>query len=128
MKKIVDFFDKLENKVRAKLSHYPILYGFIVGIGVVLFWRGVWHIADEVNLGSVVSIVLGSIILLMTGIFVSEFLGKKLIISGIAGEKKIEEKEEKEIRTEETQIKKLENTLERVEKKLDQIEEEMEGK
>jgi len=128
VKKILNFFDKLEDKVRGKLAHYPILYGFIVGTGLVLFWRGVWHIADEINLSSVISISLGAGILLITGIFVAEFLGKQLIISGLEGEQQIEKKEEKEIRAEETQIQKLESTLERVEKKLDQIEKEMETK
>ncbi len=126
--RILNFFDKLEDKVRAKLSHYPILYGFIAGIGLVLFWRGVWHIADEVNLGSFVSIVLGSVILLITGLFVSEFLGKKLIMTGLEGEQEIEKKEEKEIKTEETEIKKLEHTVERLEEKLDRIEGEIETK
>ena len=127
-KKILNFFDKLEDKVRGKLSKYPILYGFIAGIGLVLFWRGVWHIADEVNIGSFISIALGAAILLVTGIFVSEFLGKQLIITGLEGEQELEKKEEKEIKTEETQIKKLENTLERLEEKIDRIEGEIEPK
>jgi len=128
IKSIVKFFDKLEDKVRGKLSHYPILYGFVVGIGVVLFWRGIWHIADEINLSSVISIIIGSIILLLTGIFVSEFIGKKLIISGLVGEQELAEKEEVEIETEEAQIKNLQSTLSRVEKKLDNLEKEIEEK
>ena len=128
IKIIVKFFDKLEDKVRGKLSHYPILYGFIVGTGVVLFWRGVWHIADEINLSSVVSIIIGSVVLLLTGIFVSEFIGKKLIISGLAGGQEMVEKEEGEIETEEAQIKNLQSTLSRVEKKLDNLEKEIEEK
>ncbi|MBU2082030.1 hypothetical protein KKH14_01235, partial [Patescibacteria group bacterium] len=41
------FFDKLEDKVRSRLSRRPILYAFLSGIGTVLFFRGVWMIADE---------------------------------------------------------------------------------
>jgi len=37
MKKIIKFFDKLEDKVRRWFSHYPILYGIVGGIGTVLF-------------------------------------------------------------------------------------------
>src|SRR6185503_19658225 len=122
IKRIVKFFDKLEDHVREKLSRYPILYALIGGIGVVLFWRGVWHAADYINISSGISIVIGAVILLMTGIFVSEFIGKKLIISDLGGEKKLTEKEEGEIKTEETQIKHLEGTLNRVEKKLDHME------
>ena len=44
--KISRFFDKLEDRVRSWLSHQPILYALIGGIGIVLFWRGVWHTAD----------------------------------------------------------------------------------
>ena len=128
IKKIVKFFDKLEDKVRGKLSHYPILYAFIGGIGVVIFWRGVWHIADDLSLGSIASIVIGGIILLMTGVFVSAFIGNRLIISGLSGEKKLSEKEEAEIETEEMQIKRLKDSLDRVEKQVSHLAEDMHKK
>ena len=128
IKNIIKFFDKLEDKIRGKLSHYPILYAFIGGTGIVLFWRGVWHIADDLSVSSIVSMVTGTIILLLTGVFVSEFIGKKLIISGLIGEEKLTEKEESEIITEEAQLKNLQNTLTRLEKKLEHIDEEIEEK
>ncbi len=126
IKKTIKFFDKLEDKIRGKLSHYPIVYAFIGGIGVVLFWRGVWHTADNMNVGSVISLIIGSIMLLLTGIFVSAFVGSRLIISGLIGERKMEEKEEEELQTEEMQLKNLQNTLNRVEKKISELEEEVE--
>jgi hypothetical protein len=126
IKNIVKFFDKLENKVRGKLSHYPILYAFIGGVGVVLFWRGIWHIADDVSMTSIISLIVGTFMLLITGIFVSAFVGSKLIISGLIGEKKLEEKEEEELQTEETQLRNLQNTLNRVEEKISELEEEVE--
>lgn len=122
------FFDKLEDKIRMKLSHSPILYAFIGGVGIVLFWRGIWHIADDINLSSIISLIAGAIIMLITGVFVSEFIGNKLIISGLVGEKKLAEKEESEIKTEEQQLKNLQNTLERLEKKLEHIDQEVEKK
>lgn len=125
MKAIVRFFDRAEDKIRGALSHYPIIYGFLGGIGVVLFWRGVWHISDEANLGSVASVVLGSIILLITGVFVSTFIGNKVIISGLAGEKKFSEKTAEEIREEEHKIDDLKASLDRVEKKLAELESEV---
>lgn len=128
MRKIIKFFDKLEDKIRGKLSHYPILYAFLGGVGVVLFWRGVWHISDELYLGSVASITIGSILLLITGVFVTAFIGNRLIVSGLIGEKKLSEKAEEEIETEEAQIRNLQNTLNRVEKKISDLEEEIDKK
>lgn len=128
IKKLVKFFDKLEDKIREKLSHYPILYAIVGGVGVVLFWRGVWHIADDINLDSGISVLAGGAILLVTGVFVSAFIGNRLIISGLIGEKKLAEKEENEIETEEAQIRNLQSTLNRVEKKLEHLDQEIEEK
>lgn len=124
----MNFLDRLERKVRGRLSHYPIFYAFVGGIGVVLFWRGVWHTADDLNLGSLISIIIGVVILIVTGIFVSSFIGNQLIISGLVGEKKIAEKEEGELQTEEMRLKNLQSTLGRLEKKLDHIDTEIEQK
>ena len=128
IKKTIKFFDKLEDKIRGLLSHYPILYGFFGGIGVVLFWRGVWHISDDLNLGSIASIVLGSIILLITGVFVSTFIGNKVIISGLKGERKMEEKETKEIREEVKDLEELQDTLKNVEEKISDLEQKISEK
>ncbi len=122
VKDLVKFFDKIEKKIRGRLSHHPVFYALIGGIGVVLFWRGVWHIADDLSVASGLSFIIGAVILLATGVFVSEFIGKQLIISGLIGEKKLTEKEEEEIETEETQLKNLKNTLNRLEEKLDHME------
>jgi hypothetical protein len=124
IKKTEKIFNNFVDIVRGKMSRYPILYAFIVGTGIVLFWRGIWHFADDINIGSVVSVIIGTIILVITGIFVSEFIGNRLIISGLVGEKKLVKKEESEIETEEMQIKNLQNTLARLEKKLDHIDDE----
>ncbi len=145
IKRIVRFFDRLEDKIRGKLSHYPILYAFIGGFGVVLFWRGVWHTTDSFSyyflaphtnvldlttheiIDGPLSLIVGTIILLMTGIFVSAFVGNKLIISGLVGEKKLTEKQEEEIETEEDQIRNLQKTLHRLEEKLDHIDNDLEN-
>ena len=56
--------------------------------------------ADEIGLGAIASIIISLVILLITGLFVSFFIGHYIIFSGLKQEKKIEEKEESEIRTE----------------------------
>lgn len=142
LKKLIRFFDRLEDKARGGLSHLPFLYAFFGGIGIVLFWRGVWHTTDLVTavaletknfsfiefLDSLSSIIIGSFLLLITGIFVSVFVGNRLIISGLKGEKTLVEKTEEEIVTEETQIEKLQETLNRVEEKIESLESEISKK
>ena len=123
--KIIHFFDKLEDKIRAKLSRAPMLYAFFGGVGVVLFWRGVWHFADDLSLDPILSIIIGTIILLTIGAFVSTFIGNRLIISGLYGEKKLGEKTKEEIEEEKGQIQKLQNTLNRVEEKINTLESEI---
>lgn len=118
---IIKFFDKLEDKVRSKLSRMPVVYALVGGIGVILFWRGVWHLADEISLNSTLSTIIGGTILLLSGAFVSAFIGNRLIISGLSGEKKLAEKTKEEIRTEEDEINDIKKTLDRVEKKISEM-------
>lgn len=95
---IVRFFDKLEDKVRSRLSHYPILYALVGAVGIVLVWKGVWESAEHFPiLYGPASILLGTAILLVTGLMVSFFIGDTIIISGFKKEKKLVEKTEKEM-------------------------------
>lgn len=140
MKHVVHFFDKLEDRVRGWMSHRRIFYGFVGGIGIVLFWRGVWHTADYFSLvfmaregGSLtidmaalwdglLSFGIGSILLLLTGLFVSSFIGNEIIISGLKGEKKIAEKTEEEVETETTLVKNLRKEMKGLKDRLGRIE------
>lgn len=123
MKDIFHFFDRLEDKVRGNLSHHPFLYAFIGGIGIVLFWKGIWDIANLFSfMYGPVSLIIGITILLMTGVFVSSFIGSRLIISGLKGEKTLAEKTEDEIKEEESEIKRVERMLIKIETELQDIE------
>ncbi len=134
------FFDKLEDIVRGRLSHKPILYAIIGGIGIVLFWRGVWHTADYLmllltsNLGlsttdlsdeiwwdGPLSLVAGSFLLLISGLFVSSFIGNEIIMSGLRGEKKLSEKTEDEVKTEAHAIADIRDDTREISKKLDNL-------
>ncbi len=110
---LVNFFDRLEDGIRARLSRYPLVYAIVGGTGTVLFWRGIWHTADlfEARLAEIGSpwavlfsgpgtMFVGLIILLMTGLMVSVFIGDQIILSGIKREKKLAEKTEIEVRGE----------------------------
>ncbi len=103
MKKIVSFFDKLEDKIRGKLSRRPIGYSLLGGILVVLFWRSVWETADilmrtDTILGFIlyppILLVITVTGLLLTGLMVSTFIGDRIILSGLRHEKKMEEQTE----------------------------------
>jgi len=132
------------NKLTAFLSHRPKLYAFIVGVGVVLFWRGVWHTADQIHeylsydlISSSLdsfsspwwdgpfSLLVGTLILYFTSAFVSSFIGNELILSGLRGEKRLNEKTEEEVRGEvkaiadiKTSLRGINNTLEQLENKV----------
>lgn len=115
---IYKFFDKLEDKVRGKLTHFPLVYAFIGSIGVVLIWRGVWMIADNLKMSGGLSLILGVLISAIVGLFVSFFVGDNIIISGIKEEKRIDEKTEKEIKKEEISLVEIDNELKEIKKKL----------
>lgn len=101
MKSIIKFFDKLEDKTRMRLSNYPLIYAFVGGVAIVLFWRGVWHTADSFPfMTGPVSLIASVIVLLATGLFVSFFVGENIILTGLKHEKKLAEKTEAEIKTE----------------------------
>jgi len=123
VKKIVHFFDKLEDKVRITLSHRPILYAIVGGIGIILFWKGVWEMAEVFPiLHGMGSLILGVAILLMSGLLVSFFIGDSIILSGYNREKKLAEKTEMEVREERNTDECIIEHLEAIEKRLDEQE------
>ena len=122
IKLIVRFFDKLEDKVRGSLSHKAIIYAFIGGVSTVLFWRGVWHLADDYGMSSWASLIIGSIVLLLTGLFVAAFIGEQVILSGLKGEKKVADKTEDEVRKEANILFDLRREFDEIAERLERIE------
>ncbi|MDO8481512.1 MAG: hypothetical protein Q7S75_00305 [bacterium] len=123
------FFDRLEDRVRGHLSHYPIPYAIIGAVGVVLFWRGVWHTADLFAfMTGPVSTLIGVCILLLTGLFVSFFIGDNIIIAGLKREKKLAEKTELEIETEKEELDGVRRIVIKMEHELEEIKNKMEDK
>ena len=132
------------NALRAFLSHRPKLYALIVGIGIVLFWRGVWHSADQlhayISSGAIsstldasmspwwdgpLSLLIGIIILYATSAFVSSFIGNELILSGLRSEKRLNEKTEEEVRSEVDAISDIKHSLKGINATLAQLEHKM---
>ena len=121
MSKIGRFFDRFEDKIRSFLSHFPIVYAFIAGVGIVSFWRGVWETSDLLGVKPMESLIGGILIMLAIGILVTEFLGNRIIISGLRGEKKLEEKTLKEIEDEEMFLANLKKKIDNIEKTLTEL-------
>ncbi|MDD4804529.1 MAG: hypothetical protein PHN69_05075 [Candidatus Pacebacteria bacterium] len=146
IKTIFKYFDRVEDRLRARLSHRSILYAIIGGILTVLFWRAVWHTADKIMIGEGFSYMVEEIkiifrlagwsgvifyepitliwtifLLLLTGLFVSIMIGDKIILSGLRHEKRVDEKTEDEIKKEETEIKEIFQRINSISKDVDQI-------
>ncbi|MFZ2484808.1 MAG: hypothetical protein WAX80_01860 [Minisyncoccia bacterium] len=121
MRKILNFFDRLENHIRGFLSRYPIVYASVAGVGVVSFWRGVWETSDLMGVSPQASLLFGFFLLLASGVLVTGFLGSRIIISGLRGEKKLEEKTLQEIEGEEIFLSSLKSKVDRIEKMVEKL-------
>ncbi len=141
-KKIYNLGDRLEDKVRGKLSHYPIIYAFIGGAGIVIFWRGVWHTTDKImetffSVGDratstsltglpwwdgPLSILIGTTLLLIVGLFVTTLIGNEIIISGLKKEKKIVEKTEDELESDLKENEEIINDIHDIDRRLRRFE------
>ena len=118
---IFKFFDRLEDKIRRRLSRRPLIYAFIGSIGIILIWRGVWMIADDLNMPGWLSALSGIAISMATGLFVSFFVGDKIIISGIKEEKRIDEETEEEIKREGVILAEIHKDVGEIKKQLTEI-------
>ncbi len=122
MGKVINFFDKMEDKVRAALSRHPIVYALIGGTSIVLFWRGIWMVADTIPwLTGPASIVISIGTMLLTGLFVSFFIGDTIIISGLKKGKRVDEKIVSELKTEFEILVDVQNQLNMIEKEIKSI-------
>ncbi|MBU3901203.1 hypothetical protein KJ590_03445 [Patescibacteria group bacterium] len=124
--KLLKFFDLLEDKVRHWLSHWPILYALVGILGIVLTWRGVWHLADDFGLNSWLSILIGVIILLSTGLLVAIAIGDEVLISAWRGRRKITEIRIEETLTLAERVEEIKNLLDKIESRLGAIKKEEE--
>lgn len=124
MKNILRFFDLLEDKIRHRLSHWPILYALVGIVGIVLAWRGVWHIADDWHMGGWLSLILGVLILLSSGLLIAIAIGDEVIINSFRGRRKITEVRIEETLTMAEKVDEIKNLLDKMEKRLSNIKKE----
>lgn len=130
VKLITHFFDRLEDKVRGKLSHYPVTYSILGGFFVIMLWRAIWETIDLMWRSDIVilnwifyppvSMVISIIALLTIGLMVSTFIGHRIIMSGLKNEKKLEERAEELIEEEEITLKHVMAELGKIRKQLEE--------
>lgn len=132
---------KAFNRFHIFLSHHSYLYATIAGIGIVLFWRGVWHTTDSFHLyinhygnsqtisgnnhpwwDGPLSFIVGCLILYITRAFVSSFIGNELILSGLRAEKRLAKETEGEVRTEVSAISDIKEEMTIIADKLEELE------
>ncbi len=122
VKKLLKFFDKLEDRIRVRLTHAPVLYALVGAIGIILMWKGVEETAGLFPiLYGPGSFILGTIIALMTGLLVSFFVGDSIIISGLNSEKKLADKTEAEVRAEREATRAIEAKIDHIERDLHEL-------
>lgn len=139
---------KIFRDAREKLSSHPTIYAIFGAVGIILFWRGIWHLADFAAFffsnrhdgivvsyfsffDSLISAVIGFLLLWFTGLFVSDFIGSQMISSAVKTEKKIEkiaEATETKEKTEQERIDELEEKFEKATNHLDEHLENIEKK
>jgi hypothetical protein len=123
MRKIILFFDHLEDRVRHQLSKRPTIYAFIGGVAIVLFWRGVWHLADDFGMSSWGSLIASVVLMLLTGTFVSFFLGEQLLISGLKEQKRIDQRTEADLELEERRLQHIFEEINQIQQDVKEIRE-----
>ncbi len=132
---------KFFTKFHIYLSHHSFLYALIVGFGIVLFWRGVWHSVDLLHLyishyhatasidlvehpwwDGPLSLIVGTVILYITRAFVSSFIGNELILSGLRTETKLTEQTDSDVRGEVHAITDIKEEISLIMHKLEELE------
>ncbi|OGI83889.1 hypothetical protein A2903_00935 [Candidatus Nomurabacteria bacterium RIFCSPLOWO2_01_FULL_33_17] len=116
-----NIFLHIEDRARKYFEQFPFTHALLAGIGVILFWRGVWEIADINRLSPIASVIIGIILLGGIGLFVHTFVGNAIIIKSIKHEIDIEKENKAEVTQVEKDIKRDEITLDHLSNKLDSL-------
>jgi len=92
MRPITKLFLTIEDKARAYFERMPFVQAFLAGVGVIIFWRGIWEWLDRSGVSPLASVIFGTLILGSVGVFVQTFIGNTIIIKEVKQEEKIEKK------------------------------------
>ena len=75
----------------------------------------------------IVSIIASAIILLISGLFVSFFIGDRIILSGLKKEKKLEEKTKEELESEINVVNEMKQKIDKIEEGMEEIKNSLSG-
>jgi len=124
MKSITKILLNAEESARLYFEKTPFIQAFLAGIGVIIFWRGIWEWLDMNQVSPVTSVVIGSLILLCVGVFVQTFIGNTIIIKNVEQEERFEKKAikqmEGEVDSEEVTLSSLSAQLDELARKIDE--------
>jgi hypothetical protein len=118
MTSITKVFLGIEERARKFFERFPFIQAFIAGVGITLFWRGVWHGFDVWEISPLASLIIGSLLLGGVGVFIQTMIGNTIIIKEVKQEEKIEKKAIKKM---EGEVIVEEVTLAQLSAKLDQL-------
>lgn len=116
-----NIFLTIEERARKYFEQFPFIHAFLAGVGVILFWRGTWEIADIYKLNPFTSVFVGILILGGIGLFVQTFVGNAIIIKSVKSELSLEKKSNKEVAEVEKAVAQEEVTLIHLANKLDTL-------
>ncbi len=111
----------IEETARKFFERIPFMHAFLAGVGVILFWRGVWELADIQKLDPIASIILGSFLLGGIGLFIQTFVGNSIIIKTVKKEERTEKQTEKKAELALEEVEREEITLIQLSKKIDEL-------
>ncbi|MDQ5928646.1 MAG: hypothetical protein QG594_420 [Bacteroidota bacterium] len=114
-------FLRIEEGARKYFEKFPFIQAFLAGVGMILFWRGAWEVADNAGVGPITSVIVGMLILGGIGLFVQTFIGNTIIIKSVKSEISLEKKSKEEVAQVEKEIIKEEVTLLHLSNKLDEL-------
>ena len=104
----------IEESARKYFEQFPFVQALLAGVGVIIFWRGIWEWLDISQVSPFTSIVLGALILGGVGVFMQTFIGNTIIIREVQQEEKLEKHVQGHIHDDQV-------TLESVSKKIDEL-------
>ena len=146
MKAFSIFLKNIGKKLQRALRRHPLIYAFVGGVGIVLFWRGIWYLTDffvfvllvprnqaspidwSGGVDGGVSLILGVVLLLSTGLFVSEFLSGQVLMADVKEEEKLTKEAERGIKKESSELPSIEEGLRHIEEEIKEIEKQIHPK